>query len=84
MGVWIACGTASSFKCSLTGSPVIVGSGWCGHWLKDDDLKVFNNHCFSLGRLSGVGSKGSCIGLAGVMVLLGHLQTSIALAARDK
>ena len=55
MSVCTAWGSTSSLKWSLTGSPVIVGSGWCAHWLKEEDAKVPNNHYFSLGTFSGVG-----------------------------
>ena len=79
--MWIAWGVTFSLKCSFAGSPVIVGSGWCGHWLNDDDPNALNNHCLSFGMLSAVGLNGICVGLAGVAVRLEQVHVPDVLAA---
>ena len=71
MGMWTADGAAPSLKCSLTGYPVIHGSGWWGHWLSTDDENASSSQAFSFGMFSVVGLKGLCIRLQNSLLLFG-------------
>ena len=75
-GVWTAYDNGPSLKCSLTGFPVIDGSGWWGHWLNADDENAPSSQAFSFWIFMVICLKGICFGLVGVLVLLGQLHSS--------
>ena len=69
-GLWIATGSASFFRCILSGgNPVIRGRGWWGHVLKDDAAYCLRNQSLTSFTLSCVIVKGGSFGGGGGGIL---------------